>query len=159
MQREITIRELAASDHRAVAFTFAHLSAQSRYQRYFTIKQDMAPRELTRLMSVDHWHHEALIAFSTPPRTPIGIARYIRLDEFDAAEVAIEVVDGWQRQGVGSALMAMLTERARAAGIRRFHMSMLRDNQAARALAAHLGPATVLTAAGNVTELSYSPVW
>jgi RimJ/RimL family protein N-acetyltransferase len=160
MPREITIRELVPSDRRAVAFTFAHLSSQSRYQRYFSPKDALAPRELTRLMSVDHWHHEALIAFSPPPRAPIGIARYVRLDDFETAEVAIEVVDGWQGRGVGTALLVALTERAQAAGIRRFSMTMLRDNKAARALARKLGPptppATVLTAAGNVVESTYS---
>ena len=95
---------------------------------------------MSRLLDVDHWHHEALIAYSPPPRAPIGIARYIRLDDFDAAEVAIEVADGWQHQGVGIALLVALTERARSAGIRRFHMSMLRDNVAARALARKLSP-------------------
>lgn len=159
MRLEITIRELVASDHRAVVFTFGHLSDRSRYQRYFSSKQALTPREVTTLMSVDHWHHEALIAFSGPPRSPIGIARYVRLEDFEAAEVAIEVVDGWQHLGVGTALMAALSERARAAGIRHFHMSMLRDNRAARALAGRLGPATVLAAAGNVIELRYSPIW
>ena len=152
----ITIRELLPSDRRAVAFAFAHLSAQSRYQRYFSPKDELAPRELVRLMSVDHWHHEALIAFSPSPRAPIGIARYVRLDDFEAAEVAIEVVDDWQHCGVGTALMAALSERARAAGIRRFHVSMLRGNRAARALVKHFAPATVLAAAGNVVEVSYS---
>ena len=42
----ITIRELLPSDRRAVAFTFGHLSAQSRYQRYFSPKNELAPREL-----------------------------------------------------------------------------------------------------------------
>jgi RimJ/RimL family protein N-acetyltransferase len=152
----ITIRELHSSDRRAVAFTFGHLSRRSRYQRYFTTKHELAPRELRLLVDVDHWHHEALIAFSPPPRAPIGIARYVRLEEFDAAEVAIEVVDGWQDRGVGTALMLALSERARAAGLHPVHMSMLRDNKAARALAGHFGPATVLAAAGNVVELSYS---
>jgi acetyltransferase len=156
MPGEITIRELAASDSRSVAFAFGRLSPQSRYQRFFTAKPELAPQELARLMNVDHWHHEALIAFSPPPRSPIGIARYVRLDDFEAAEVAVEVVDSWQRQGVGRALIARLTERARAAGIRRFHMSMLRDNHAARALAGHFGPATVVSAAGNVVESTYS---
>ena len=157
-----TIRELVASDRHAVAFTFGHLSERSRYQRYFTAKPALTPRDLRLLLDVDHWHHEALIAFSPPPRAPIGIARYVRLDEFDVAEVAIEVVDGWQRHGVGTALMVALTERARAAGIRRFHLSMLRDNAAARALARKLGPQTptqpaaVIAAAGNVVELNYS---
>jgi RimJ/RimL family protein N-acetyltransferase len=152
----ITIRELLPSDHRAVAFTFGRLSLQSRYQRYFAAKRALTPRELQHLLDVDHWHHEALIAFSSSPRAPIGIARYVRLEEFDMAEVAIEVVDSWQHRGVGGALMTALTVRAWAAGIRRFQMSMLRDNKAARALAGHLGPATVVTAAGNLVELSYS---
>ena len=70
--------------------------------------------------------------------------------------MAIAVVDGWQHRGVGIALLAALTERARSAGVRRLQMSMLRDNVAARALAKKLGPPTLITAAGNVVELSYS---
>jgi RimJ/RimL family protein N-acetyltransferase len=156
MPNEITIRALRPSDHRAMAFAFGRLSEQSRYQRFFTAKPELSARELTRLVNVDHWHHEALIAFSASPRTPIGIARYVRLDDFDTAEVALEVVDEWQHHGVGTALMVAVSERARAAGIRRFHMTMLRDNHAARALAGHFGTATVLATAGNVMELSYS---
>jgi acetyltransferase len=155
-----TIRPLAASDRRAVAFTFGRLSERSRYQRYLTTKPALTPRDLRLLLDVDHWHHEALIAYSPPPRAPIGIARYVRLKEFDAAEVAVEVVDGWQRHGVGTALMVALSEQAARAGIRRFHVSMLRDNAGARALARKLGrpnqPATVIAAAGNVVELTYS---
>jgi RimJ/RimL family protein N-acetyltransferase len=152
----ITIRELMPSDRRAFAFTFGHLGQRSRYQRYFTTKDSLTPRELRLLLAVDHWHHEALIAFSPPPRAPIGVARYVRLSEFDTAEVAIEVVDRWQRRGVGTALMLALRQRALKAGIRRFCVSMLRDNKAARALAERLGPATALAAAGSVLELSYS---
>ena len=157
----ITIRELEPSDGRMVEFAFGHLSERSRFLRFFGSKPRLSPRDMSRLLSIDHWHHEALIAFSPPPRAPIAIARYVRLeDDFEAAEVAIAVVDGWQQRGVGIALLAALTERARAAGIRRFHMSMLRDNVAARALARRLGPpnkpATVVAAAGNIVELSYS---
>jgi RimJ/RimL family protein N-acetyltransferase len=158
--RPITIRELVPTDRRALAFTFGRLSPQSRYQRYFGPKAELGPRDLRILLDVDHWHHAALIAFSPPPRAPIGIARYVRLEEFDVAEVAIEVVDSWQHRGVGTALMAALAERASAAGIRHFHVSMLRDNVAARALARKFGPptqpATVIAAAGNVVELDYS---
>jgi RimJ/RimL family protein N-acetyltransferase len=169
MRDELTIRELRSADRRALVFAFGHLSARSRYQRFFTAKPELAPRELAQLLDVDHWHHEALIAFSPPPRAPVGIARYVRIhDDFEAAEVAIAVVDDWQRHGVGTALLAALTERAVHAGIRRFHVSILRENRAARALARKLGPPTlpptlpptqpgaVMSAAGNVVELSYS---
>jgi RimJ/RimL family protein N-acetyltransferase len=156
----LAIRQLQASDRRALVFAFEHLSEHSRFLRFFAPKPVLSSRDLSRLLSIDHWHHEALIAFSPPPRAPIAIARYIRLeDDFEAAEVAIAVVDAWQHRGVGIALLAALTERARAAGIRRFHMSMLRENVAARALARKLAPPTqpaaVFAAAGNVVELSY----
>jgi RimJ/RimL family protein N-acetyltransferase len=155
MSAELTIRAFTPFDRRALAFTFNHLSERSRYQRYLTAKPWLTPRELAGLVAIDHWHHEALIAFSPPPRAPIGVARYVRLEEFDVAEVAVEVVDGWQRRGVGTALMVALVERAQAAGIRRFHVSMLRDNGGARALARHLGSARVLSATGSLLELSY----
>jgi hypothetical protein len=35
------------------------------------------------------------------PRTPVGLAEYIRLEQFDVAELAISVNDGWQRRGIG----------------------------------------------------------
>jgi GNAT superfamily N-acetyltransferase len=149
----MTIRELTPSDHRAVAFTFAHLGERSRYQRYLSPKPFLSARDLSTLLNVDHWHHDALIAYSPPPRAPIGIARYVRLDEFDAAEVAIEVVDGWQRRGVGTALLAALQARAPHAGICHFSVTMLRDNIGARALVRHVGPIESRAAAGSLIEL------
>ena len=151
----ITIRELEPSDRRMVAFTFGRLSERSRFQRFFSAKPMLTPRDMTRLLDVDHWHHEALIAFSPPPRAPIGIARYVRLHEFDAAEVAIEVVDGWQRRGVGTALISALRERAILAGIRHVTVTMLRENRGARVLAAQLGPIESAAAQGGVLELRF----
>jgi RimJ/RimL family protein N-acetyltransferase len=152
----ITIRPLVPSDRRALVFAFRHLGERSRYQRFFTAKPELAPRDLARLLDVDHWHHEALIAFSPPPRAPIGIARYVRLhDDFEAAEVAITVVDEWQRHGVGTALLAALTERAVRAGIRHFSVSMLRDNAGARALAGRLGRPSAAGGAGGLVELVF----
>ena len=51
---------------------------------------------------------------------PIGIARYVRAERFDVAEIAIEVVDAWQRRGVGRTLARELSRRATRAGIRCF---------------------------------------
>jgi hypothetical protein len=108
----LAIRQLQASDRRALVFAFEHLSEHSRFLRFFAPKPVLSSRDLSRLLSIDHWHHEALIAFSPPPRAPIGIARYIRLeDDFEAAEVAIAVVDAWQHRGVGIAVRSLLRPR------------------------------------------------
>ena len=76
------------------------------------------------------------------PRSPIGLAEYMRLDAFDEAELAIVVVDAWQRRGIGSALATALRDRALAAGVRRFNATMFAGNAGAVALAAARGPAT-----------------
>ena len=149
----IAIDELHSFDRAAVAFSFRALGELSRYQRFGSVKRTLTARELDYLTVVDHWHHEALIARSLEPRAPIGIARYIRSDRFDVAEVAVEVVDQCQRQGVGRALMQALRERALAAGIRRFTATMLADNRGALATARGLGRHRVIGVYGGVTEL------
>lgn len=134
------IRELTSSDRRAVAFSLRHLGERSLQQRYLRAVRQVPESELDRLTRLDHWHHEAVIAWSPVPRTPIGVAEYVRLVEFDQAEIAVAVVDGWQGRGIGRALMSALQARALAAGIRHFVATMQSGNRAALAVARELGP-------------------
>jgi acetyltransferase len=147
------IREVSPADRAALAFSLSHLSERSRHQRYFTAMPALGARELDRLALVDHWHREALIAFSPVPRAPVGVAEYIRLETFDVAEVAVAVVDRWQHHGVGHALVEALRARAFAAGVRHFAVTLLRDNKGALALAHGLGKCTTVAAQGSVLQL------
>jgi RimJ/RimL family protein N-acetyltransferase len=149
---DIVIRELTPSDRAAIAFSLAHLGERSRYQRWLGAGPGES-REARRLGAADHWHHYALIAFSPVPRTPVGLAEYVRLEQFDVAELAISVNDGWQRRGVGRALARALRARALRAGIRRFTMTVARGNRGALALARELGECTVVGADGPAMEL------
>ena len=149
----ILISELTPADRAALAFSFARLGAQSRYQRFMAVKPELTAAELIRMTAVDHWHHDALIARSPSPRTPIGVARYVRCADFETAEVAVEISDRWQRQGIGIALLLALRGRALGAGIRRFTATMLADNTGAIGLARSLGRYRVLSAHGGVLEL------
>ena len=130
----IAIRPLERRDRAVLRFGFEQLSPQSRYGRYHGFKPALTEPDLARLLRVDHWHHEALVGWSAAPRRPVGVARYVRAEQFDAAEVAIEVADAWQRRGVGRILVAELARRAHAAGIRRFRAVVLPENRAALAL-------------------------
>jgi RimJ/RimL family protein N-acetyltransferase len=149
----LLIREVSPSDRAALAFSLSHLGERSRHQRYFTAMPALRARELDRLARVDHWHREALIAFSAVPRAPVGVAEYIRLERFDVAEVAVAVVDRWQQHGVGHALVRALRDRAFSAGVRRFAVTVLRDNKGALALARGLGKCTTVAAEGMVLQL------
>jgi len=148
----VLIRELAHSDRAAVAFAFRRLSARSRYRRFLTEKHTLSERELDATLEIDQWHRGGVIAFSPPPRAPIGLARYVRLAEFDTAEVALEVTDAWQRRGVGWALLWQLRERALNAGVCRFRATMLRENRGAAILACRLGPVATLSSDGPERE-------
>lgn len=136
---DLLIRELTSADRAAVQFVFRRLGERSRLQRYLFAKRELCERDLEYVERLDHWHEEALIACSPLPRAPIGIARYVRQADFAAAEIAVEVVDDWQRCGVGSALGLALRKRAMHAGICRFVATVGPENAGARALASRLG--------------------
>jgi len=132
---------------------FARLSGESRYRRFLHPKTELSDRELDGLARLDHWHHEGLIAWSPWPRTPIGVARYVRTEQFDCAEVAVTVADAWQRRGLGKALLLVLRERAERAGIRRFTSLILWSNKAGLRLAHQLGPCRQIRSADGIVEL------
>jgi GNAT superfamily N-acetyltransferase len=150
----LEIRELTAGDRPALEFIFRRLGDESRYQRFLTPKRTLSPPEVGRLITVDHWHHEALIAWSPVPRAPVAVARYIRGRQFDVAELAVTVVDEWQRRGVGTELSRALRDRAHRAGIRCFTATMLWGNRGALEVVRRLAPVVTSHGAGGVVELS-----
>ncbi len=83
---------------------------------------------------MDHRDHEAFVAFDRVSGEGVGVARFVRLDDPEAAEVAVAVADDWQGRGVGTVLLSRLADRARALGVRRFRASLMADNRRMREL-------------------------
>jgi GNAT superfamily N-acetyltransferase len=70
------------------------------------------------------------------------VARFIRNPrEPDEAEVAVTVVDSWQRRGLGTALLREMVQRAAEEGIRHFTAEILAENRPMLTLAHRLGHA------------------
>jgi RimJ/RimL family protein N-acetyltransferase len=130
----ILIRPIRADDKRMLENGLRYLSAESVQRRFLTPKSSFSRAELRYLTEVDDRDHVALVAEypAAPVRRLIAVARFVRLaDEPDAADVAIVVSDDWQRRRVGTTLAALLAERARGLGIRRFTATMAADNEPA----------------------------
>jgi GNAT superfamily N-acetyltransferase len=135
---EVLIRRVRGTDAPLLADGFARLSPSSRWMRLLMARQKLSAAELRHLTEVDHHDHEALGALDEAEGRGVGIARYIRLREDPrAAEVAITVIDEWQRLGLGAVLLAQLSDRARAAGIRRFTALVAAENTAGLRLLRH----------------------
>jgi RimJ/RimL family protein N-acetyltransferase len=127
----VVIRTVRSGDAPLLSDGFARLSRESRQLRFLTGKPNLTAVELRYLTEIDHHDHEALGALNPGDGRGIGIARYIRNSEdLEAAEVAVTVVDDWQRRGLGTELVGRLADRARQEGIRRFTALVAADNAA-----------------------------
>lgn len=135
-----SLRPLRVSDRDALRTLFHRLSPESRRRRFLTGKPELSDRELTYFTDIDHLRHEALTAIDPGDGSIVGVARYVTWPErADAADVAIEVADDMQRNGIGLTLAEALTRRARENGIKVLTATTLWENHAARALARRMG--------------------
>ena len=125
MTGEIRVRELRPGEFDVLDAVFAGLSPTSRYQRFHAGLPQLTPQTRERLAAVDGRTHLAVAAFAGA--TPVGIARLIRVDDC-CAELAIEVVDAWQRRGIGTRLLRAVAALGAAAGIRTVEADVLAEN-------------------------------
>ena len=137
---QVLIRPVRGSDAPLLADGFARLSARSRQMRFLTAKQTLSAAELRFFTEVDHYDHEAIGALSPADGRGVGIARYVR-DPGDrgAADIAVTIVDDWQGRGLGTELLARLSDRARQAGICRFTATVAYGNAAMAAILQKMG--------------------
>src|SRR5437764_5945508 len=129
----LMVRPLEPTDRAALAEAASRLSVTTRYLRFAAPKPRLTKADLDALLDVDHHDHEALLAIDPETRDGVAVARYVRLrDEPGAAEVAVTVADAWQGRGLGTALTALLIDRARAEGVLRLRAVTLDENERAR---------------------------
>lgn len=150
----IHIRPIMREDRALLEQGFERLSDESRYRRFLHPVKRLGSRELDYFTRVNHTDHEALVALGPHGTEPVGVARYVRLDDPDCAEVAIAVVDAWQGKGVGTVLLHDLVERAKAAGVRRFSAVCLADNADVIDLLGRLGSTRVDHPEPGLAELT-----
>lgn len=124
----ILLRPLAPADRGRLQRGLAWMSDASRYTRFLSPVVRFTDAELRYLCDVDQRTHVAWGALDpSAPQVPgAGVARYVLLaDEPGVAEIAIAVVDPYQRRGVGEALLAALCHEALSAGVHSLRATVL----------------------------------
>jgi RimJ/RimL family protein N-acetyltransferase len=128
----LAVRPMRRSDGPALEAAVEALSARSRYQRFLAPKPRLTRRDVATLTDVDHHAREALVAVEPGGGPWVAVARYATFaGDPLTADVAVTVADAWQGQGVGSALLALLIERAAQEGLMRLRATTLAGNLAA----------------------------
>jgi len=143
----VSVGRLHFGDRAAVHEVFDGLSEKSRRLRYHGAKPRLRETEVDQLVDVGCCGREAVAAIDLVSGDVVGMARFVR-NESDpgVAEIAFEVVDACQSNGVGRRLITELATLARLEGIERFRASVLVGNEPALAL---------LGRAGRVSESAF----
>ncbi len=128
----IYLRAIHPSDRKSLREElFFKLSPESLRNRFFGLKLDLTPGELSYFTDVDFLHHVALVAEvdCCAHRRLVGVGRFVRGNrKSEHAEVAITVIDDFQGMGIGSLLLQQLIDCARQLGVVQFEGSMLAQN-------------------------------
>ena len=124
--RGLTIRPLRNGDTETVSAVFARLGSTSRQRRFCGAKPRLSDGDLAALARVDETHH-VLVAYVDGASVPAGMARLVR--DGATGEIAFEVADELQGQGIGSVLAQELAADARAAGIAQLVATVCGDNR------------------------------
>jgi RimJ/RimL family protein N-acetyltransferase len=134
---QLSIRPLTADDRGALARLPERVSPQSAIARFHGAVRVLTDDLLDRLVDLESGRREAVVAIDG--HGVAGIARYVRDDADESrAEVAVLVVDEWQRRGVATLMLRPLVASALAAGITHFWADTPPENTAARHLLANL---------------------
>jgi RimJ/RimL family protein N-acetyltransferase len=127
--RRVEIRALRPDDRAELAVAVARASSESLYRRFFAVKRSFTESEIDFFVNVDFVDHVALVAVVDESGRPViaGGARYVVVQS-GTAEVAFAIVDQYQGQSLGAALMHHLAAIAGSAGLRELVAEVLPDN-------------------------------
>ena len=150
----VRVRQGHRSDKELLRRGFERLSPESRYRRFLASMPELSEAMVRYLVEVDHHDHEAIIALDEEAGEGIGVVRYVRgTERRDAAEFAVTVIDDWQRRGLGTLLLEVISARAREEGITTFTALMLASNQEMMEVLNSLGPVRIVDRDAGTVEI------
>lgn len=148
------LRPVLSDDAPLIEQGLAGLSEQSRFSRFGIGIDRLTNQELRYLTDVDLFNHVAWGA--TIEGDGAGVGRYVVLEDGTSAEVALTVVDRFQRRGLGKTLFRALTAVARYDGIETFRFEVEPSNEAVKRLVigdTEVGASGLLAGSVELTDL------
>ena len=127
----LSVRPVKPSDDKALRDMFYALSAKSIAFRFFESIKSFPLKFIQDFTTIDFSKDMALAAFiqDLGGEQIVGVANYYCNPATKRAEVSFLVRDDWQAKGIGTDLLAILTDIARKRGIVGFEARVTVENQ------------------------------
>jgi GNAT superfamily N-acetyltransferase len=116
------IRPVRPDDAAALDALMARCSVETRYRRFFVPVRALPAEYRAGVLAADPERHDALVAVG-PDGEIIALASLAGGP--GQGELGVLVEDGWQRRGLGTALVHALVRRARGRGVARMRATVL----------------------------------
>ncbi|HZD94025.1 MAG TPA: GNAT family N-acetyltransferase [Candidatus Sulfotelmatobacter sp.] len=139
------VRPIRRDDEPLMADFHRHLSEETVYKRYFApLRLDVrvAHERLLKRCLIDYHNEMALVAAyhdKNGQQHLAAVARLVKIDDSNRAEVAFVVADQHQHHGLGTYLLARIIDIAPKEGFDELEAILLADNFSMRDLFRHAG--------------------
>lgn len=131
--KKVLVRPIKAVDEDHLRDFFHKLSDHSVYLRYFRRMKSMPQRILQKTADVDYSTDMAIVVLSPPDahnHELVALGQWISDPRGgDTPEIAFQVRDDWQKEGLGSFLFLRLLEIAGGLGLSKLKADVLSDNK------------------------------
>jgi GNAT superfamily N-acetyltransferase len=130
--RTIQLGQVTAASRPLIEQAMLRLSPLSSRRRFFTVRYRLSERELDELTNPVDPQRLAIGASAHFPDgrvEGVGVARFVRVDGApNVAELAVTVIDDYQKLGVGRRLLQRIGWEARQHGVQRLSGVVLSEN-------------------------------
>ena len=170
---KLHLRPIVPEDEPLLHEAVASMSERTVYFRFFSPIKRMSDALAHRLAVVDYHDRFAIVATThrpngnaisgrgqrvvdgLAPQRIVGVARYDRARDTEVAEVALAVIDEFQRRGLGGVLLGELARVARVEGIKTFQLIVLPENREMLGLLRKMGWIHQAKLSGGMYEISF----
>lgn len=128
---KFNIASLTPTDRTQIQAGLKFMSHETIRNRFMGSKKEFTEKELDYFTSLDGLNHYALgVEEAEGQRRGVAVIRMVRSGTVSTeAEVAITIIDEYQRMGLGSLLLDLLYLAARERGIETFSFTFLPTNE------------------------------
>lgn len=135
----IFVRPVRPDDEPLILQLLQHVSPEDLRLRFFDSIKQFSPAFLARLTQLDYARAMAFIAFDAANRDVLGVVRLHTEATGEGGEYAILLRSDLKGRGLGWALMQLMIEYARSAGLKQIFGQILHENTVMLRMCRELG--------------------